>query len=480
MNKAILGLLIGMAIATWGCGDAPVTEGTSEANATSPLHAVSPTLKHPSWSVNASIYEVNVRQHTVEGTFAALEADLPRIHALGSDILWVMPIHPIGEVNRKGGENASNYIAEPGSGSLGSPYSATDYKAINPEFGDLDDFKSLVDEAHALGMKVIIDWVANHTAFDSRWTKEHKEFFLLDSLGNFQPPLGTDWWDVTQLDWDNGKENGLYEAMQNAMLYWIREADIDGFRCDVAEKVPTEFWNQVRLAMEELKPEVFMLAEADVPEHHERAFDMSYVWGGMHVMNQVGSRSWPIDSLRSFLRQEEQRFPRDAYRMLFVTNHDENAWNGTVFERHGKNAEAMTVVASTLLGMPLIYSGQEAPNTKRLRFFEKDTVDWNGYEWSALFTQLNELKSSEKALWNGASGAWPTMISTDSDAEVFAFERSLDSSRVVVAVNLSEAPVEVSLALEGFEKYMGRTVQGDNEGAVILPSHGFGVWIQKP
>ena len=217
------GLLVGAA-AAWllaaGCGQASVKQPTSVAHVSEGLAIDPDVLVHPEWSRSASIYEVNIRQHTPEGTFKALEADLPRIAALGADILWLMPVHPIGEVNRKGGENTASYVAEPGSGSLGSPYSVKDYKAVNPEFGSFEDFTSLVAKAHALGLKVLIDWVANHTAFDSRWTTDHPEYFLLDSLGNLQPPLGTDWWDVTQLDWEHGEENGLYAAMEDAM--WAR------------------------------------------------------------------------------------------------------------------------------------------------------------------------------------------------------------------------------------------------------------------
>lgn len=478
-GKLALAVAAVAATAWWGCGSAPVQQPTSVATVSSGIPIDPEVLVHPEWAKKASIYEVNVRQHTPEGTFKALEADLPRIAALGSDILWLMPIHPIGEVNRKGGENQASYVAEPGSGSLGSPYSAKDYKAVNPEFGTLADFKSLVDAAHGLGMKVILDWVANHTAFDSRWTEEHPEFFLLDSAGQFQPPLGTDWWDVTQLDWENGEANGLYAAMEDAMLYWVVEADIDGYRCDVAEKVPTAFWEQVRLALEAAKRDVFMLAEADAPEHHDRAFDMSYVWGGMHVMNQVGSREWPLDSLRGFLEQEQERYPREAYRMLFVTNHDENAWSGTVEERHGDNATAMTVVASTLFGMPLIYSGQEAPNEKRLRFFEKDTVEWNEYALAPLFTALNALKEEQPALWNGAEGAWPELLPTEADESVFAYRRMLGGSEVVVAANLSADLQVVSLPVEDLTLRLGEPLLKEG-GEVELPGHGYAIWTREP
>jgi 1,4-alpha-glucan branching enzyme len=434
-------------------------------------------LVHPEWSKNATIYEVNVRQHTPEGTFAALQADLPRIKELGVDILWLMPIHPIGEVNRKGGTNQNNYLAKPGSGSLGSPYSVQDYTAVNPDMGTLEDLRSLVREAHRLGMRVILDWVANHTAFDSRWTREHPQFFLRDSLGNLQPPLGTDWWDVTQLDWEKGRENGLYMAMKDAMAFWLREADIDGYRCDVAEKVPVDFWEEVRVELEKIKPDVFMLAEAEVPEHHRRAFDMSYGWHAHHLFNEVARLEYPVDSLRSYLVRERERFPLGAYRMLFVTNHDENSWNGTTTERMGANAQVLTVLAGTWFGMPLIYSGQEAGETKRLSFFEKDSVDWGTYQDAELHRMLHQLVEKEEALWMGEAGAWPVEWPTDFPADVYAFSRKKGESEVRVALNFSDKPrkVRMNLSSEGFIS-AGGLEAGDE---VLLPPNGWGIFVKK-
>ncbi|MDZ7806689.1 MAG: alpha-amylase family glycosyl hydrolase [Gracilimonas sp.] len=232
--------------------------------------SIDPVTAHPEWSKDASIYEVNIRQYSEEGTFNAFREDLPRLEAMGVDILWLMPIHPIGDENRKG--------------SLGSYYSVQDYKAVNPNFGTEEDFKALVNEAHELGMKVIIDWVANHTAWDSPWT-ENKEWYELDEEGNFMPPRGTDWTDVIQLDFENEE---MRAAMTDAMEYWVRDFDIDGYRCDVAGMVPLDFWKNVRTKLDDIKP-VFMLAEDEGPEMHE-AFDMTYAWTYAPSIREIASR----------------------------------------------------------------------------------------------------------------------------------------------------------------------------------------------
>ena len=458
-----------------GCDDA-LHEATSPSTILGEAE-IKDELVHPQWAISATIYEVNVRQHTVEGTFRALEADLPRLKNLGSDILWLMPIHPIGEVNRKGGENANNYMVEPGSSSLGSPYSVSDYYAVNSDLGSFDDFKRFVDKAHMLGMRVILDWVANHTAFDSQWTESHRGFFLLDDGGNLQPPTGTDWWDVTQLDWENGQENGLYDAMADAMEFWVREANVDGYRCDVAGKVPTEFWDKARRQLEQVKPDVFMLAEAEVPAHHDRAFDMSYAWHMHHVMNEVAQGHWPVDSIRAAVDRDRNEFGMSAFRMMFVTNHDENSWNGTVEERMGLNGDAMAVLCGTLMGMPLVYSGQEAGNSKRLRFFEKDTIDWGVLEKEAMYRFINRIHHEEPALWNGLHGGWPEWIDIPYSKDVIAWRRTQGESTVVVAVNLGDDAVSLHLQLsEAMESVWGEVPAGES---VEIPGHSASVWTQS-
>ncbi|PCJ82202.1 MAG: alpha-amylase [Bacteroidetes bacterium] len=413
-------------------------------------------LRHAVWSKNATIYEVNLRQHTPEGTLQAFKKDLPRLKELGVDVLWFMPIHPIGEVNRKGGDNKASFIAEPGSGSLGSPYSVKNYIEVNPDYGTMGDLIDVVKEAHGLGMKVILDWVANHSAFDCDWTESHRGYYLLDKTGNLQPPTGTDWWDVSQLDWDNGVQNGLYDGMAKAMEFWVSEAEIDGFRCDVAEKVPVAFWEMARRRLEAINPEIFMLAEADVPEHHNRAFDMSYAWHFHHLTNEIAKGREDASILTEYLIGEAERFPSDAYRMGFATNHDENSWNGTIYERYGDAADAMVILSSTLFDMPLIYSGQEAGLNKRLRFFEKDTIEWGNYSKSNFYKSINKLHHDEEAMWNGDFGSAPEVLKSDSPKQIFAFSKKKGDSEVVVILNLSPDEVVESVQIpEGkFELYM--------------------------
>ena len=414
-------------------------------------------LVHPEWSRNAVIYEMNVRQHSADGTLSSARADLARLHQLGIDIVWLMPVHPIGEVNRKGGENKDNYLVQPGSSSLGSPYSVQDYKALNPDYGSWEDFDAFVATAHDYEMKVIIDWVANHTAFDAVWTTDSigMGYYLLDSLSGLQPPTGTDWGDVAQLDWDNGEANGLYDAMEDAMAFWVRDHDIDGFRCDVAEKVPTTFWDRARRTLEDIKPDVFMLAEAELPEHHDRAFDASYAWEFHHITNQVAKGEMDADDVRDYLSREAERFSPSAYRMTFVTNHDENSWNGTARERYGDGVRAMAVLCGTAFGMPLIYGGQESDMDKRLRFFEKDTVPWGQYRSMSFYRILNDLHHRNPPLYNGEFGAPAVQLVEEGD--VLYYERSDEKTSVRVVINLSADSVEFAPSeLEGYRTTFNR------------------------
>ena len=424
---------------------------------------VEDVLAHPVWSKNATIYEVNLRQHTAEGTLKEFQKDLPRLKDLGVDILWLMPVFPIGEVNRKGGENSSNYLAEIGSSSLGSPYSVKNYTDINPDFGTKEDLVEMVREAHKLGMKVILDWVANHSAFDCDWTESNRGFYLLDKSGNLQPPTGTDWWDVAQFDWEHGEQNGLYNGMSTAMEFWVTEADIDGFRCDVAEKVPVEFWEIARRRLEALKSDIFMLAEADVPAHHNRAFDMSYAWHFHHLTNEIAQGREDASVLRKYLIDEAKNFATDAYRMGFATNHDENSWNGTISERYGEAGDAMVVLSGMLLDMPLIYSGQESGLDKRLRFFEKDTVEWGEYSKADFYKSINILHHEEEALWNGDFGGAPELLENKSPDKIFAFTKTKGISQIVVALNLSgdSVPISINMPEGEFVGVMSKGIGGD-------------------
>lgn len=396
------------------------------------------TLIHAEWSKNAIIYEVNLRQYTPEGTIKAFIPHIERLHQMGVDILWLMPINPIGEKNRKG--------------SLGSYYAISDYTAVNPEFGTLTDVQELVNKAHSLGMKVIIDWVANHTAWDNVWVEQHPDWYQKDSLGNLVSPF--DWTDVLALDYDN---HALWKGMADAMLYWMDTAKVDGFRCDVAMLVRTEFWDSVRPLFEQRNPEVFMLAEAELPEHHNRAFDMSYAWEMHHAMAAVAKGEKPATALGERIMEDLGKFGPDAYRMQFTTNHDENSWNGTEYEKMNEAVNAMAALTFVMPGMPLIYSGQEAANKDRLRFFEKDTLDFSKTPMAELYKNLSQLKKQNSALWNGNFGGSFEIVTTSNPEKVFAFKRVKDQNTVIYLANYSAEKVEITFsALEGDFKIWGQ------------------------
>ena len=397
-------------------------------------HAAEPAaMPHVPWSRQAAIYQVNVRQYSREGTFAAVTAALPRLHDMGVDILWLMPIQPIGRIERKG--------------SLGSYYSVRDYTATNPEFGSLDDVRTLVKAAHALGMKVILDWVANHTAFDHPWVREHKDWYKLDARGEPYPvtfnegqPNAEHWSDVTALNYD---QPALRDAMIAAMAFWVREAGFDGFRCDVAGLVPTPFWERARRELDAIKP-MFMLAESDKRELHEGAFDMTYGWDLAGLFADIGAGRAGAAQLRDWLRAEPHGYPRSAYRMRFTTNHDFNSWNGTDAELYGDAYLPLAVLSFTLPGMPLIYGGQEARLGKRLQFFERDPIDWKTHELQPFYSGLLTLKHTHPALGNGQYGGAATVLDVGNDA-LFAFTRTLGKDAVTVVVNVTKTPQALRL-----------------------------------
>ena len=383
----------------------------------------------PDWAKSANIYEVNVRQYTPEGTFKAFAKHLPRLKEMGVDIIWLMPIYPISETKRKG--------------SLGSYYAVSDYKGINPEYGNEMDFKKLVDEIHRLDMKIILDWVANHTGWDNPMMQEHPEWYTKNKKGEFQAPVA-DWSDVADL---NFKDEGLQQYMIDALKYWVTEFDIDGYRCDVADMVPVTFWNKARKNLDAVKP-VFMLAEAENPEHHKEAFDMSYAWEFHHLMNSIAKGERNAKDLDDYFKKNEERFPDNAYFMNFTSNHDENSWNGTTKERMGDAHKALAVLASTVPGMPLIYSGQETGLDKRLRFFDKDTIEWQqNHEMMEFYTKLLTLKKENPALWNGAEGGQMVKLKIAENDKVSAFVRTKyladRTNYVMVLINLSNEPQEI-------------------------------------
>lgn len=382
---------------------------------------------HPEWTHNANIYEVNVRQITPEGTFNAFAEHLPRLKEMGVEILWFMPIHPIGVVNRKG--------------TLGSYYSIKDFRGINPEFGTMEDFKNLVNKIHELDMKIILDWVANHTAWDHHWTVTNPEFYTRDENGNFIAP-NPDWSDVKDLDFGNRE---LWDAMIADMLFWVRDVNVDGFRCDVAYLVPTEFWELAATELNKVKP-VFMLAEAEYPPLNVNAFHMSYGWRFHHMMNAIAQGEQNVSSLDEYFFIDSMgKFPIGSYKMQFIDNHDENSWNGTVYERLGEGKKSFAVLAATTPGMFLIYNGQEAVLDQRLEFFEKDTINWSDLRYEDFYRRLLLLKRDNQALWNGAAGGPIERIKTNNDTKIFAFKREKADYSVVVILNLTPEIVPVSI-----------------------------------
>ena len=381
------------------------------------------------WSKNANIYEVNIRQYSDEGTIVEFQKHLPRLKEMGVDILWLMPVFPVGELNRKG--------------SLGSYYAVKDYKNINPEFGNIEDLKNLVKEAHKLGMHVILDWVANHSAWDNPWATEHPEWYQHDDSGKFVSPF--DWSDVIAFDYSNPV---MRDSMVDALKFWLTEADVDGYRCDVAGMVPTDFWDNARDQMETIKP-VFMLAEdEDNPDLLRKAFDMNYSWKLHHIMNDIAKGEKNANDIWDYITWNDSVYPSNAYRMYFTSNHDENSWNGTVQERMGDAGEAMAILSYTIPGMGLVYSGQEAGLDKRLRFFEKDTINWDNMVYENLYTKLNNLKKHNKALWNGENGGSMTRLNDGSNQYVFAFIREKEGDKVITIINLSNKPQEIVIDLD--------------------------------
>ncbi len=386
---------------------------------------------HVEWAKNAVIYEVNIRQFTREGTFKAFTGELPRLKRLGVDILWLMPVHPIGASNRKG--------------SLGSYYAVRDYLAVNPEFGTDKDLVILVNKAHELGMKVIIDWVANHTSWDNSLITRHPDWYKKDSTGKIISPV-PDWTDVAGLDYS---QPGLRKFMTDAMIYWVRKYDIDGFRCDVAGMLPVSFWHEAIPGIKKVKP-VFMLAEEETPKIHDSGyFDASYSWDLHHLMNQIAQGKKSADQIDTLWAKEIKKYPPDAIRMRFTSNHDENSWNGTEFERMGAGAQTFAVLTFTFPGMPLIYTGQESAMNKRLKFFDKDSVPWGGYRFASFYARLIQLKKKGNVLAADSTGGKLIRVNTSDDKSVFAFKRQLPEQELLVIMNLTGFDRTITLTSDG-------------------------------
>ncbi len=418
MRKPILTMLLAiLALTATACQSATTTT-------TAPVET---TLN------NATIYEVNIRNYTEAGTFDAFAEHLPRLKELGVDILWLMPIHPISETRRIG--------------SLGSWYAVADYFAVNPEYGTDEDFRELVDAAHELGFSIILDWVANHTGWDHPWINAHPDWYTQDGEGNITIPSGTNWNDVADLNYLNFD---MRAEMIAALSYWVTEFDIDGYRCDYAGGVPRTFWEAARTELDAIKP-LFWLAEDDSQFGLlENAFMANYAFAMMNTINGVGHGSHDAEDVRAMLELNAARYPAGRFPLYYATNHDVNAWEGSIPDLLGAGEFALATLVFTIPGMPLIYSGQEVGLDRELRFFDKDEIDWTGWETNETFRfyqKLTALKKQHPALWHGLDATLDFLSNDDPDVLVYA--RTSGTSRVVVILNLSKTSRFLTVSLPG-------------------------------
>jgi alpha-amylase len=408
--------------------------------------------RHPAWSYQSNIYEVNLRQYTGAGTFKAFEKSLPRLKKMGVEILWFMPITPIGLAGRKSTE-----------ADMGSYYAVKDYNAINPDYGTMEDWIALVKHAHAMGFKVITDWVPNHSSPDNPWIINHPDFYKKDSEG--KPAIPFDWSDTRQLNYDNRE---LRDSMIAAMKWWLIKTGIDGFRCDVAWNVPDDFWKEAIADLRKIK-NVFMLAEGEKPTLHEAGFDETYPWSVMNVAYGIYSGKTTLKQLDSVIDYNEHAYPKNSFRLYFTTNHDENSWNGTEFERFGEGYKTFAVWAFTMKNsVPLIYSGQEEPNKRRLKFFVKDTIEWKNYNLSSFYKTLIKLRRTNGAL---AADASFKKIKAGYENAVYAFVRQKNGNKILVVLNFSGKEQQIKIPDVSLAGNPLNVFAGMHEK--INPSHSF-------
>ena len=394
----------------------------------------------PDWADNAVIYEANLRQGTAQRNLKGLQNEIPRLKDLGVDIIWLMPIHPISEKNRKG--------------ELGSYYAVKDYKAVNPEFGTIDDLKEFVEVAHSNGIRVILDEVCNHTGADNAWVTEHPEYYAKDAEGNFISPF--DWTDVYKLDYSNIETRA---AMTDALKFWVEEADIDGYRMDVAFQVPTDYWEEVIPQLRAIKP-VFMLAEASEPSLLVNAFNADYAWPMKDVFNAIAFtqgvneyavkegmtyEATPATAIFELLKRQEKEYPAGAIHVNMVTNHDLNSWEGTEMERYGAGLGTFAILSYTLPGMPMMYTGQEVGFNHPFEFFVQDPVipDYTSNDFTTFYEMLNSLKENHPAL-NATNPAGEMTQYPAVSQDVAAFTRTAAGDNVTVIANLSSNATELT------------------------------------
>lgn len=444
-------------------------------SAEEPLHPQSHLfrMRHPEWAANATIYEVNLRNYTPEGTFRSFEAHLPRLAAMGISIVWLMPIHPIGAVERKG--------------TLGSQYAVQDYFGVNPEFGTLDDLRHLVQTAHNLGLRVLLDWVANHTSWDNPLVQQHPDWYQHDAQGQLVPPV-PDWTDVVAFDYTH---RALRRYMTDALLYWVHEADIDGYRCDVAGLVPTDFWDEARLELDEVKP-LFMLAEWDElypsgglsweefnsdTKLLERAFNMTFGLRLHYLLDHIAEGKARLQDIDVYLAAERAKYPPSVYLMHFTSNHDVNSWDGTEYERLGPLALPFAVLTVLLPGMPLVYTGQEAALNRRLQFFDRDTIDWASIPLQAFYTTLLQLKRRHPALRNGDPAS--RFHRLPGPGQLYGFLREKQGAAILCVINTEPRETPLTLPTEAAgtwqDVFSGQRLMFQTGDELPVPGHGWRV-----
>ncbi len=409
---------------------------------------------HPEWSYSAVLYELNVRQLTPEGTLRAAEKKLDFLHQIGIDAIWLMPIYPIGEDGRKG--------------PLGSYYSIQDYCAVNPEFGTMEDFDSFVAKAHSLGMKVLLDWVANHTARDAKWLKtKSADWYEREADGSAKVPW--DWTDTAKLNYNN---RDVWRGQIEAMRFWVEKHNIDGFRCDMAMLVPIEFWQQVSAVLRAIKPDIFILAEAEELNLFDNAFDMCYAWEIHHMMCDIAKGERRVWDLRNTMYADRERYPNSAMKMMFTSNHDENSWSGSEFDRFGAAREVMTALTFVWeAAMPLIYTGQEVGYDHSFEFFERDHIPAEKYianNDTELYRKLITLKHSQAALQAGERGGRTIEIENNAKDCLMTFVRESGDSRVMAIMNLSPYTIHANYN-NGI--YAGEYTNAITGKKVLLPIH---------
>jgi glycosidase len=409
---------------------------------------------HPAWIEQGNIYEVNTRQYTPEGTFKAFEKHLQRLKDMGVQTLWFMPIQPIGKEGRKG--------------ALGSYYAISDYRSVNPEFGTMEDWKALVNKIHSMGMKVIIDWVPNHTSPDHPWVKSHPEFYIRDSVTGIpihQP--GTDWTDTRKLDFRNKQ---IADSMIAVMKFWITETGIDGYRCDHAQGQGKDFWKRCNTELKALNKNILMLAEAEDDWVYNSGFDMSYAWKFFHKTVDIAAGRRPAYSLDSVLHQQDSVFSSTAIFLYFTSNHDENSWNKADYgTMPGASHAPFAVLTQTMKqSVPLIYSGQEEPVLDSISFFYKDTISFKTLQRANFYKTLLNLRKNNPAL---AANASFKKLRTTNDTALYAFEREKNGHKVLVIVNLSKQAQEFTWKDQPSEKEWNNVFAGNKEPV----DKGFGI-----